>query len=120
MHGPTIFSCRLMIITFKSFRVGCGRHSVKIFPKTRASASALHCLRVGFLSLVRPGYFLGTHLRVSAIFDFPIHTLKRFADRLQVSESSVKSSLQQLFDKTGVHTRSQLVRVALERFKHQI
>lgn len=45
---------------------------------------------------------------------------KEIADRLQVSESSVKSSLQQLFDKTGVRTRSQLVRVTLERFKDQL
>jgi two-component system nitrate/nitrite response regulator NarL len=45
---------------------------------------------------------------------------KEIADRLQVSESSVKASLQQLFEKTGVRTRSQLVRVALERFKDQL
>jgi len=36
-----------------------------------------------------------------------------------VSESSVKASLQQLFEKTGVRTRSQLVRVALEHYKNQ-
>ena len=34
---------------------------------------------------------------------------------LGVSESAIKASLQQLFAKTGVRTRSQLVRVALER-----
>ena len=45
---------------------------------------------------------------------------KEIADRLQVSESSVKSSLQQLFEKTGVRTRSQLVRVALEKFKDHL
>jgi DNA-binding NarL/FixJ family response regulator len=33
---------------------------------------------------------------------------------LNISEGSVKSALQQLFVKTGVHTRSQLVRIALE------
>lgn len=42
---------------------------------------------------------------------------KEIADRLHVSESSVKASLQQLFEKTGVRTRSQLVRVALEKYK---
>jgi two-component system nitrate/nitrite response regulator NarL len=42
---------------------------------------------------------------------------KEIADRLQISESSVKASLQQLFEKTGVRTRSQLVRVALEQYK---
>jgi two-component system, NarL family, nitrate/nitrite response regulator NarL len=45
---------------------------------------------------------------------------KEIADRLDVSESSVKASLQQLFEKTGVRTRSQLVRVALERYKDQL
>jgi len=44
---------------------------------------------------------------------------KEIAGRLDVSESSVKASLQQLFEKTGVRTRSQLVRVALEQYKNQ-
>jgi len=44
-------------------------------------------------------------------------TNKEIADRLGVSESSVKASIQQLFSKTGVRTRSQLVRIALERYK---
>lgn len=41
-------------------------------------------------------------------------TNKEIAGRLQLSESSVKAVMQQLFDKTGVRTRSQLVRIALE------
>ena len=41
-------------------------------------------------------------------------TNKEVASRLQISESSVKAVMQQLFDKTGVRTRSQLVRIALE------
>lgn len=45
---------------------------------------------------------------------------KQIADRLEISESAVKASLQQLFGKTGVRTRSQLVRVALERFRDQL
>jgi two-component system nitrate/nitrite response regulator NarL len=45
---------------------------------------------------------------------------KEIADRLQVSESSVKATLQQLFQKTGARTRGQLVRVALEQFKDQL
>jgi DNA-binding NarL/FixJ family response regulator len=40
---------------------------------------------------------------------------KEIAGHLQTSESSVKAVLQQLFDKTGVRTRSQLVRIALEK-----
>jgi DNA-binding NarL/FixJ family response regulator len=39
---------------------------------------------------------------------------KEIGVRLGVSESAVKSTLQQLFHKTGVRTRSQLVRIALE------
>jgi two-component system, NarL family, nitrate/nitrite response regulator NarL len=42
-------------------------------------------------------------------------TNKEIGVRLAVSESSVKAALQQLFDKTGVRTRSQLVRIALEK-----
>jgi DNA-binding NarL/FixJ family response regulator len=42
-------------------------------------------------------------------------TNKDIARHIGVSLSSVKGSLQQLFDKTGVRTRSQLVRIAIER-----
>jgi DNA-binding NarL/FixJ family response regulator len=42
-------------------------------------------------------------------------TNKEIAAQLQVSEGSVKAVMQQLFDKTGVRTRSQLVRIALEK-----
>lgn len=45
---------------------------------------------------------------------------KEIAGRLGISESSVKGALQQLFHKTGVRTRSQLVRVALEQYKDQL
>ena len=47
-------------------------------------------------------------------------TNKQIADRLDISESSVKATLQQLFDKAGVRTRSQLVRVAIEQYRDQI
>jgi two-component system, NarL family, nitrate/nitrite response regulator NarL len=40
---------------------------------------------------------------------------KEIAAQLQISESSVKAAMQQLFDKTGVRTRSQLVRIAIEK-----
>jgi DNA-binding NarL/FixJ family response regulator len=42
-------------------------------------------------------------------------TNKEIAAHLQLSESSVKAVLQQLFEKTGVRTRSQLVRIAIEQ-----
>jgi DNA-binding NarL/FixJ family response regulator len=41
---------------------------------------------------------------------------KEIAQRVGISEASVKSALQQLFMKTSVRTRSQLVRVALEEY----
>ncbi len=42
-------------------------------------------------------------------------TNKEVAAQLGVTESAVKATLQQLFQKTRVRTRSQLVRIALER-----
>jgi two-component system, LuxR family, sensor kinase FixL len=42
---------------------------------------------------------------------------KEIATRLEVSESTVKNTLQQLFAKTNVRTRAQLVRVALEQYR---
>jgi len=42
---------------------------------------------------------------------------KEIASRMNISESAVKNTLQQLFGKTEVRTRSQLVRVALERYR---
>jgi DNA-binding NarL/FixJ family response regulator len=42
-------------------------------------------------------------------------TNKEIAAKLSVSEGSIKAVMQQLFDKTGVRTRSQLVRIALEK-----
>lgn len=45
---------------------------------------------------------------------------KEIASRMDISESAVKNTLQQLFGKTEVRTRSQLVRVALERYRDLI
>ena len=42
---------------------------------------------------------------------------KEIASRMDVSESTVKNTLQQLFAKTNVRTRAQLVREALERYR---
>lgn len=41
---------------------------------------------------------------------------KEIAARIQGSESAVKATIQELFSKAGVRTRSQLVRVAIERY----
>jgi DNA-binding NarL/FixJ family response regulator len=45
---------------------------------------------------------------------------KEIAWRLQISESYVKAILQSLFQKTGVRTRGQLVRVAVEQYESQL
>jgi two-component system nitrate/nitrite response regulator NarL len=45
---------------------------------------------------------------------------KEIAEGLGVSETSVKGTLQQLFQKTGVRTRTQLVRIALEQYRDQL
>jgi DNA-binding NarL/FixJ family response regulator len=42
-------------------------------------------------------------------------TNKEIAWNLKVSESSVKAVIQELFNKAGVRTRSQLVRIAIEK-----
>ncbi len=41
-------------------------------------------------------------------------TNRRIADQIGASEATVKATLQQLFNKTGVRTRSQLVRIMLD------
>jgi DNA-binding CsgD family transcriptional regulator len=60
--------------------------------------------------------------REQEILSFIVQGLahKEIADRLSLSESTVKNTLQGLFNKTGVRSRSQLVRVALEQFRNQI
>src|SRR6266849_5724251 len=55
---------------------------------------------------------------LSCVFDGLVN--KEIAKRIGVSESSVKATLQQLFSKTGVRTRSQLVRITLEQYRSQL
>ncbi|HVW10557.1 MAG TPA: LuxR C-terminal-related transcriptional regulator [Bryobacteraceae bacterium] len=45
---------------------------------------------------------------------------KEIAARMEISESAVKNTLQQLFTKTNVRSRSQLVRIALEQFRNSL
>jgi len=60
--------------------------------------------------------------RESEVLRFLVQGLtnKEIASRLAVSESVVKNTLQQLFAKTEVRTRSQLVRIALEQYRNQL
>jgi two-component system nitrate/nitrite response regulator NarL len=44
------------------------------------------------------------------------HANKEIAAKLQVSETSIKAPIQELFSKAGVRTRSQLVRIAIEKY----
>jgi two-component system nitrate/nitrite response regulator NarL len=43
---------------------------------------------------------------------------KQIAIHLDISESAVKNTLQQVFTKTGVRSCSQLVRIALEQYRN--
>lgn len=45
---------------------------------------------------------------------------KEIGDKLSVAESTVKAALRVMFDKLGVRTRSQLVKVALEQYRDQL
>ncbi len=47
-------------------------------------------------------------------------TNREIAEQLQISEAAVKASLRQLFEKLGVHTRAQLVKVALEQYNGRL
>ena len=47
-------------------------------------------------------------------------TNREIADQLGISEAAVKASLRQLFEKLGVHTRAQLVKVALEQYNGRL
>ena len=47
-------------------------------------------------------------------------TNREIAEQLDISEAAVKASLRQLFDKLGVHTRAQLVKVALEQYNGRL
>jgi len=44
---------------------------------------------------------------------------KDIAAQMQISESSVKATIQELFNKAGVRTRSQLVRTAIEKYSRE-
>jgi two-component system nitrate/nitrite response regulator NarL len=47
-------------------------------------------------------------------------TNREIAVQLEISEAAVKASLRQLFEKLGVHTRAQLVKVALEQYNGRL
>jgi PAS domain S-box-containing protein len=59
----------------------------------------------------------GLTVRETAVLRFVAQGFgnKEIAARMDLSESAVKNTMRQLFGKTGVRTRGQLVRIALER-----
>jgi DNA-binding NarL/FixJ family response regulator len=65
----------------------------------------------------KPQPFLALNERERSVLKvvFEGLTNKEIAGKLNISEGYVKAVLQQLFQKTGVRNRSQLVRIALER-----
>jgi len=67
----------------------------------------------------RPEHFTQRERQVLS-FVFEGLANKEIAERIDVSESSVKATLQQLFAKTGAHNRAQLVRIALEHHKNEL
>jgi PAS domain S-box-containing protein len=61
----------------------------------------------------------GLNSREMGVLRFLVQGLanKEIATRMDISESTVKNTLQQVFAKTNVRTRAQLVRVALEQYR---
>jgi DNA-binding CsgD family transcriptional regulator len=57
--------------------------------------------------------------RESEVLRFLVHGLvtKEIAARMDISESTTKNALQQLFAKTNVRSRAQLVKVAMENYR---
>lgn len=53
-------------------------------------------------------------------FVFQGLTNRDIGDQPEISESGAKSALRQLFDKLGVRTRAQLVKIALEKYGDQL
>lgn len=47
-------------------------------------------------------------------------TNREIGERIDISEAAVKASLRQLFEKLGVHTRAQLVKIALEQYNGRL
>lgn len=79
---------------------------------------ALESDRIGGSEASRTGVTVREKKVLSFVFEGL--TNKEIAERLHVSESTVKGCLQSLFTKTGVRTRSQLVRVVLERYRGEL
>lgn len=80
-------------------------------------AASLQSLIGGASSGAKPHASSSLSAREQAVLKgvFEGLTNKEIAGRLEISESYVKAVMQQLFAKTGVRTRSQLVRVAIEK-----
>ncbi len=47
-------------------------------------------------------------------------TTREIGEKIQLSEAAVNASLRQLFETLGVHTRAQLVKIALEQYNGRL
>ena len=105
-------------------------HSTEILCNTiRQIANGEVCLEKNYLgplfqSVDRSRPVAGPRLtdRDRTVLRFILQALsnREIAARLEVSEGAVKASLRQLFDKLGVRTRAQLVKIALEQYRDQL
>jgi two-component system nitrate/nitrite response regulator NarL len=102
-------------------------HSSEVLRDTiRKAMAGVSCLESEYLNeLYRP---MATPKRPSfterdrAILRLVLQGLsnREIGEHLQITEGSVKASLHVLFVKLGVQTRSQLVKIALQQYKHEI
>jgi two-component system nitrate/nitrite response regulator NarL len=110
-----------------------------IFHKLHAPADLQRCIRevAQGRTLIEQEYLRGLIASATSEFEEPAARFtgrdrdilralmeglanKEIASQLRISESAVKASIQSLFAKTGVRTRSQLVRIALEKYVDQL
>jgi len=102
-------------VWFSSYREGTRPKLAAIIADVSEEQSLGNGIKAGFDQKERPSL----NHRELEVLRLVVQGLsnKEIASRMELSESGVKNTLQQLFGKTEVRTRSQLVRVALERYR---
>lgn len=134
------FECRVLVVTAwvsetearRLLRQGVAGIILKASPLAELVTSIRTVARGGVLSVEQWSLDDGGDGTASAapifnerqrkVLQFVVEGLsnKEIAWRLQISESYAKAILQALFQKTGVRTRGQLVRVAFEQYEDQL
>jgi len=102
-------------VWFSSYREGTRPKLAAIIADVSEEQSLGNGIKAGFDQKERPSL----NNRELEVLRLVVQGLsnKEIASRMELSESVVKNTLQQLFGKAEVRTRSQLVRVALERYR---